>query len=177
MLELSVVKYPDILFYYEGLLEALIDLSFLERYWPAERSLGNFFDYVYSEEPYDPDELPFQYIAKDKGSLLFQSIYIHCQNEFTPNELKKVLEEFEEFHKTNKSVIQPYSYYSSIRLSDAPLEILQNCPPDDELAVADLIRTLGNIGNKKAIEEITLYLENDYEKIRTAAKEALKKLE
>ena len=147
----------------------------------------NFFDYVYSEEPYagyNPEELPFQYIAKDKGSLLFQSIYIHCHDEFTPNELKKVLEEFEEFHKANKSVIQSYHYYSSDLLSDAPLEILQNNPPDDELAVADLIRTLGNIGNKKAIEEITLYLENDlhshklqdYEKIRTVAKEALEKL-
>tara|TARA_Y100000588_G_scaffold388035_1_gene487272 strand:- start:21 stop:1004 length:984 start_codon:yes stop_codon:yes gene_type:complete len=173
--ETCINNEPDILFDYEGLLEALMDLYLLERYWPAERSLETFFHYVYSYEPYEM--LPFQYIAKDKGSLLFQSIYIHCHDNFTPNELKKVLEEFEEFHKTNKSVIQSYHYYSSDLLSDAPLEILQNNPPDDELAVADLIRTLGNIGNKKAIEEITLYLENDHEKIRTAAKEALEKLE
>ena len=180
---------PDLLFYEEGLLGALMTLSYES--WFAESSLTNFFCELYSDDADDTSysmDNPFQ-IARDRGAELFHLIYIRCRKIFSTNVFKRVLEEFEEFHKTNKSVIQSNRYYSSNLLSDAPLDILQNCPPDDELAVADLIRTLGNIGNKKAIEEITLYLENDlhiiwpthhklqdYEKIRSAAKEALEKL-
>jgi len=152
---LTIDEDPVILLDHEGLLEALMNLSYES--WLAENSLVKFFCEHYAEDGIEGNSFqhsPFQYIAKDRGAELFHLIYIHCRNKFTPNEFKRVLEEFEEFYKTNKSVIQSNRYYSSNLLSDAPLEILQNCPPDDELAIADLISILGNIGNKEALKKL-----------------------
>ena len=162
---------------YEGVLDALMNLGY-------ERD-----DAKSAIVTFAGDDDPFQYVSKGRGAELLHLLYTPFQKNYL--DYGYVLEYFEEFYKTNKSEKQN-GYHSSDILADAPLEILLNKTPDDELAVVDLIRTLGNIGNKKVVKVITKFLascaeseelawigERRYHKdgpIASAGKEVLKKL-